>query len=65
MRELRKFKSDESGQTVVEYALVVVVILLASYLIMQAIGDELSNILNEILNILRQVLRPATPPTGG
>ena len=65
MRELRKFKSDESGQTVVEYALVVVVILLASYLIMQAIGDELSNILNEILSILRQVLRPATPPTGG
>ena len=65
MRKLRKFKSDESGQTVVEYALVVVVILLASYLIMQAIGDELSNILNEILSILRQVLRPATPPTGG
>ena len=65
MRQLRRFGSDESGQTVVEYALVVVVILLASYLIMQAIGDELSNILNEILGILREVLRPATPPTGG
>jgi len=65
MRELRRFSFDERGQTVVEYALVVVVILLASYLIMQAIGDELSNILNEILGILRQVLRPATPPSGG
>jgi len=65
MRKLQRFTSDESGQTVVEYALVVVVILLASYLIMQAIGDELSNILNEILGILREVLRPATPPVGG
>jgi len=65
MRKLHRFTSDESGQTVVEYALVVVVILLASYLIMQAIGDELSNILNEILSILREVLRPATPPVGG
>ncbi|HUT16552.1 MAG TPA: Flp family type IVb pilin [Anaerolineae bacterium] len=65
MRKLHRFTADESGQTVVEYALVVVVILLASYLIMQAIGDELSNILNEILSILRQVLRPATPPVGG
>jgi Flp pilus assembly pilin Flp len=65
MRALRRFSSDESGQTVIEYALVVVVILLASYLIMQTIGDELSNILNEILGILRDILRPATPPTGG
>jgi len=63
MRELRRFWTDESGPELIEWAAVVVILLLATILILGAIGDQLSAIYKEILRILREnVLRaPATP----
>jgi Flp pilus assembly pilin Flp len=61
MRTLRRFLSDESGPELVEWAIVTVILVLATYLILQAIGDQLSAIYREILRILGEILRaPAT-----
>lgn len=58
MRELRRFWSDESGPELVEWAIVTVILVLATYLILQAIGDQLSAIYREILRVLGEILRP-------
>jgi len=62
MRELRRFLSDESGPELVEWAIVTVVLVLATYLIIQAIGDKLTEIFREILRILGSILRPPAQP---
>jgi len=54
--------SDESGPELVEWAIVTVILVLATYLIMQAIGDQLTDIYREILRVLQQILRPAASP---
>jgi Flp pilus assembly pilin Flp len=58
MREIKRFLSDESGPELVEWAIVTVILVLATYLILQAIGDQLSDIYREILRILGEILRP-------
>jgi len=58
MRELRKFLSDDRGPELVEWAIVTVILVLATYLILQAIGDQLSAIYREILRVLGEILRP-------
>ena len=63
MRELRRFLSDESGPELVEWAIVTVILVLATYLILQAIGDQLTAIYREILRVLAQILRPAAGPS--
>jgi len=63
MRELGRFLSDESGPELVEWAIVTVILVLATYLIIQAIGDQLSDIYREILRVLQQILRPAASPS--
>ncbi len=62
-RELKRFWHDESGPELIEWAAVVVILLLATILILGAIGDRLTDIYNEILRILTEnVLRePAQP----
>jgi len=62
-RELERFWHDESGPELIEWAAVVVILLLATILILGAIGDRLTDIYNEILRILTEnVLRePAQP----
>ena len=62
MRELRRFLSDESGPELVEWAIVTVILVLATYLIIQAIGDQLTLIYRDILRILRNILRPEAQP---
>jgi len=64
MRELRRFLSDESGPELVEWAIVTVILVLATYLILQAIGDKLTDIYREILRVLGQILRPPAGPTA-
>jgi len=63
MRELRRFLSDESGPELVEWAVVTVILILATYLILQAIGDQLGAIYNQILGVLKNIVRPPTQPT--
>jgi hypothetical protein len=58
MRELRRFLSDERGPELVEWAIVTIILVLATYLILQAIGDQLSEIYREILRVLGDILRP-------
>jgi Flp pilus assembly pilin Flp len=58
MRTLRRFLSDERGPELVEWAIVTVILVLATYLILQAIGDQLSAIYREILRVLGDILRP-------
>jgi len=62
MHKLRRFLADESGPELVEWAIVTVILVLATYLILQAIGDQLSAIYREILRVLGEILRP--PATG-
>ncbi|MBM4429674.1 MAG: hypothetical protein FJ026_04900 [Chloroflexi bacterium] len=62
MRELKRFLSDESGPELVEWAIVTVILVLASWLIYQAIGDELAAILRDILRVLRGIRRPDAQP---
>jgi len=58
MSELRRFLSDERGPELVEWAIVTVILVLATYLILQNIGDQLSAIYREILRVLGEILRP-------
>ena len=58
MSRLRRFLADESGPELVEWAIVTVILVLATYLILQAIGDQLSAIYREILRVLGEILRP-------
>ena len=58
MSRLKRFLSDERGPELVEWAIVTVILVLATYLILQAIGDQLSAIYREILRVLGEILRP-------
>jgi Flp pilus assembly pilin Flp len=55
MRELRKFFSDESGPELVEWAIVTVILVLATVLILGAIGNQLSAMYQRILDLLRGI----------
>ena len=55
IRELKRFLRDESGPELIEWAVVVVILILATFAILQLIGGELSRIYNVILNTLKGI----------
>ena len=52
IEELKRFLRDESGPELIEWAVVVVILILATFAILQLIGGELSRLYNVILNTL-------------
>ena len=62
MRELRRFMSDEKGPELVEWAIVTVILVLATVLILGAIGTQLTAMYQRILDLLRGIgTTPAQP----
>jgi Flp pilus assembly pilin Flp len=62
MRALRRFVSDESGPELVEWAIVTVILVLATVLILGAIGSQLTTMYQRILDLLRGIgTTPAQP----
>jgi Flp pilus assembly pilin Flp len=62
MRELRRFLFDESGPELVEWAIVTVILVLATVLILGAIGTQLTAMYQRILDLLRGIgTTPAQP----
>ena len=55
IEELKRFLRDESGPELIEWAVVVVILILATFAILQLIGGELSRIYNVILNTLKGI----------
>ena len=54
-QELKRFYADESGPELVEWAVVTVILILATYVILTSIGEELTRIYTVILNALQQI----------
>jgi Flp pilus assembly pilin Flp len=54
-QELKRFYADESGPELVEWAVVTVILILATYVILTSIGQELTRIYNVILDVLRNI----------
>lgn len=52
MRELKRFLADESGPELIEWAVVTVILILATFAILSAIGDELTRIYGVIRDTL-------------
>ena len=62
MRELWRFMSDEKGPELVEWAIVTVILVLATVLILGAIGSQLTTMYQRILDLLRGIgTTPAQP----
>lgn len=57
LRELRRFVADESGPELVEWAVVTVILILATFAILQAIGSNLNQIYIRIRDTLGQILQ--------
>ena len=55
LRELQRFVKDESGPELVEWAIVTLILILATFAILQLIGDELKVSYNRILDTLKSV----------
>lgn len=55
VKELQRFLKDESGPELVEWAVVTVILILATYAILQSIGSELKNIYTTILETLKNI----------
>ncbi len=55
LRELQRFVKDESGPELVEWAIVTLILILATFAILQLIGDELQTSYNRILDTLKSV----------
>jgi len=53
--ELVRFYKDESGPELVEWAVVTVILILATFAILQAIGGELSRIYGTIRDTLASI----------
>ena len=65
VNELKRFIQDESGPELIEWAVVTVILLLATILILGAIRTELGKIYNEILSRLKNdVLTEPIPPSS-
>jgi Flp pilus assembly pilin Flp len=54
-QELKRFYADESGPELVEWAVVTVILILATYVILTSIGEELTRIYNVILEALQNI----------
>ena len=63
LQEFKRFVHDDSGPELIEWAVVTVILLLATLLILGAISDSLSEIYNEILTHLKTnvLTEPADP----
>ena len=55
IKELKRFLGDESGPELVEWAVVTVILILASFATYQLIGQQLTRILNRILEALQSI----------
>ena len=55
IQELKRFVADESGPELVEWAVVTVILILATYAILQSIGGELNAIYQTIRDTLVDV----------
>ena len=55
LRELQRFYKDESGPELVEWAVVLLILILATFAILKLIGDELTVSYNRILETLKDV----------
>ena len=55
IKELRRFFKDDSGPELVEWAVVTVILILASFATYQLIGQELTRILNKILEAMQSI----------
>jgi len=53
--ELKRFLADETGPELIEWAVVTVVLILATFATLRLIGDELTNIYNRILETLQSL----------
>ncbi|HIC92813.1 MAG TPA: hypothetical protein EYP09_00985 [Anaerolineae bacterium] len=54
-REWQRFLRDESGPELVEWAVVTIILLLATVPVLIAIGDELKRIFTNVLNQLQRI----------
>lgn len=52
LRPVKKFFSDESGATAIEYGLIAALVSVAAILALTALGTELSNIFNSVKTTL-------------
>jgi Flp pilus assembly pilin Flp len=52
MHSLRYFWRDESGQTVIEYVVIVVLILVAAFALIRGVGGEVTRLLELIRTTL-------------
>jgi len=55
MKELERFWKDESGAEFVEWAVVVIILLVAAVVVYRLVGDELALILERIAAYLEAV----------
>ncbi len=53
MKLLKLFKSDESGATAIEYALIASLIAIALVTILGSLGSQLSNVFSEVSSALK------------
>ncbi len=51
-REIRRFASDESGATAIEYGLIAALMAVACVVVLEAIGASLSQIFDAVTNSL-------------
>lgn len=67
IQEFKRFVYDDSGPELIEWAVVTVILLLATILILGAISDSLSTIYNTIYGHLENdvLTDPAQPSAGG
>jgi len=63
VQEIKRFIHDDSGPELIEWAVVTIILLLATILILGTISENLSKIYNTILGILRDdvLTDPAAP----
>lgn len=62
---ISKFIADESGATMVEYAILVALISVAAIVIVYAVGQRVADAFQEVSDKLDNPSGGATPPTGG
>jgi Flp pilus assembly pilin Flp len=55
MKEIKRFLADESGPELVEWAVVTMILILATYLVLRAIGGSLNEIYQRILGVLDEI----------
>ena len=56
MRQMRRCCSDESGAELVEWAVVTVILILATYALLQAVGPQLTQIYIVVRDALARLL---------